>query len=115
MIKYFGAAAALAAAYGIEGATEVTAAALIILSSIFYFIALKLFSGLSQSAITNSQDVDVLKLAMIYMIYVTMFATVYVSEYSNVAFYAMPWLIIQSAINTLVLLIKFDIIGIDTK
>lgn len=115
MIKYLGAAAVLAAAYGIPAALEVTVVATVLLSSMFYFVALKLFSGLSQSALMDGSDVDVLKLVMIHMIYITMFATVFMSDYTTVAVYAMPWLIIQSAINALVLLIKFGVIGIDTK
>jgi len=113
MIKYIGAAAALAAAYGIEGALEVTAIALGLLASMFYFMTLRLFTGLSQAMIMK--DFDVLSMITIYMIYITMAVIVFMSPYSYVALLAAPWLTIQTAINILSILIKLDIIGIEHK
>lgn len=113
MIKYIGAAAALAAAYGIEGALEVTAIALGLLASMFYFMTFRLFTGLSQAMIMK--DFDVLSMITIYMIYITMAVIVFMSPYSYVALIAAPWLVIQTAINVLSILIKLDIIGIEHK
>jgi hypothetical protein len=113
VIKYLGVAAALAATYGVEWAIEFTAILLAILASMFYFIAGRLFTGLSQAAL--SIDFDVLHLLMVYMIYVTMTVLVFMSPYSYVAFVALPWLIIQGYANVLSLLVKFDIIGIEDK
>jgi hypothetical protein len=110
MIKYLGVAAALAATYGIEGAIEVTTFFLALLASMFYFVAFRLFTGLSQAAL--STDFDVLHMLMVYMIYITMATLVYMSPYSYIAFVALPWLIIQGSANILSLLVKFDIIGI---
>ena len=113
MIKYLGAAAVLAAAYGIEGAIEVTSVTLALLASMFYFMTLRLFTGLSQATLV--ENVDVLKMTTIYMIYVTMTAVVFKSEYSYIALIAMPWIAIQTLINVLSVLIKLDIIGINHK
>jgi hypothetical protein len=110
MIKYLGAAAALAAAYGVEGAIELTAIALAMLASMFYFLTTRLFIGLSQASLVK--DVDVLYMSMVYMIYVTMAALVFISPYSYVAFIALPWLVIQGIANTMSVLLKLDIIDI---
>lgn len=110
MIKYLGAAAVLAAAYGVEGAIEVTAVFLAVLASMFYFVATRLFIGLSQAMLTK--DVDVLYMTMTYMIYITMAALVFVSPYSYVVFIALPWLVIQGIANTMSVLLKLDIIDI---
>ncbi len=113
MIKYLGAAAVLAAAYGIEGAIEVTTVILALLASMFYFMTLRLFTGLSQATLV--ENVDVLRMATIHMIYVTMTTVVFMSEYSYIALIAMPWIVIQTIINVLSVLIKLDIIGINHK
>ena len=113
MIKYLGVAAALAAAYEVELGIEATAFLLALLASMFYFVSVRLFTGLSQAAL--STDFDVLHLVMAYMIYVTMAALVFMSPYAYVAFVALPWLVIQGSANVLSLLIKFDIIGIEDK
>lgn len=113
MIKYIGAAAALAAAYGIEGAVEVTAIALGLLASMFYFMTFRLFTGLSQAMLIK--DFDVLSMITIYMIYITMATIVFMSPYSYVALLTAPWLFIQTGINILSILIKLDIIGIEHK
>lgn len=113
MIKYIGAAAALAAAYGINGALEVTVIALGLLASMFYIIAFRLFTGLSQAMIIK--DFDVLSMATIYMMYFTMAVIVFMSPYSYVALIAAPWLAIQACINILSILVKFGIIGIEHR
>lgn len=113
MIKYVGAAAALAAAYGIDGALEVTAIALGLLAAMFYFMAMRLFTGLSQAMLLK--DFDVLSMITIYMIYITMATIVFMSPYSYVALLAAPWLAIQTMINILSILIKLDIIGIEHR
>jgi hypothetical protein len=110
MIKYLGAAAALAAAYGVEGAIELTAIALAALASMFYFLTTRLFIGLSQASLVK--DVDVLYMSMVYMIHVTMAALVFISPYSYVAFIALPWLVIQGIANMMSVLLKLDIIDI---
>jgi hypothetical protein len=110
MIKYLGAAAALAAAYGVEGAIELTAIALAALASMFYFLTTRLFIGLSQASLVK--DVDVLYMSMVYMIYATMAALVFISPYSYVAFIALPWLVIQGIANMMSVLLKLDIIDI---
>jgi hypothetical protein len=113
MIKYIGAAAVLAAAYGINGALEVTAAALVLLALIFYTMAFRLFTGLSQAVIVK--DFDILRMLTIYMIYVTMLIVVFMSPYFYVALIAAPWIAIQTFINILSILVKLDIIGIEHK
>ena len=113
MIKYIGAAAALAAAYGIEGALQVTAIALGLLAAIFYFMTFRLFTGLSQAMLMK--DFDVLSMITIYMIYITMAVIVFMSPYFYVALVAAPWLLIQTGINILSILIKLDIVGIEHK
>lgn len=113
MIKYIGAAAALAAAYGIDGALEVTAIALGLLALLFYTMTFRLFTGLSQAMIMK--DFDVLSMITIYMIYITMATIVFMSPYSYVALLAAPWLVIQTFINILSILVKLDIIGIEHR
>lgn len=113
MIKYIGAAAALAAAYGIDGALEVTAIALGLLAFLFYTMTFRLFTGLSQAMIMK--DFDILSMITIYMIYITMATIVFMSPYSYVALLAAPWLVIQTFINILSILVKFDIIGIEHR
>lgn len=113
MIKYLGAAAALAAAYGITGALEVTMIALIVLASLFYVMAFNLFIGTSRSVIAGKTDV--LHMITVYMIYVTMTTVVFMSDYSWVAFMALPWLLIQTGINIVSLLVKFEIITFINK
>lgn len=113
MIKYIGAAAVLAAAYGINGALEVTATALVLLALIFYAMAFRLFTGLSQAVIVK--DFDILRMLTIYMIYVTMLIVVFMSPYFYVALIAAPWIAIQTFINILSILVKLDIIGIEHK
>ena len=113
MIKYIGAAAALAAAYGIDGALEVTAIALGLLACLFYTMTFRLFTGLSQAMIMK--DFDVLSMITIYMIYITMATIVFMSPYSYVALLAAPWLVIQTFINILSILVKLDIIGIEHR
>lgn len=113
MIKYLGAAAALAAAYGIDGALEVTAIALGLLAFLFYTMAFRLFAGLSQAMIMK--DFDILSMITIYMIYITMATIAFMSPYSYVALLAAPWLVIQAFINILSILVKLDIIGIEHR
>lgn len=113
MIKYLGAAATLAAAYGIEGALEVMVVAYATLACIFYAMAFRLFAGLSQAMITGT--FDVLHMTTVYMIYVTMTALTLNSQYDYIAFMAMPWIAIQTVINILSVLIKLDIVGINHK
>lgn len=113
MIKYIGAAAALAAAYGIDGALEITTIALAVLAGMFYFMAFRLFTGLSRAVVV--QDADILAMMTIYMIYITMTIIVFVSPFSYVALLASPWLFIQTMINVLTILIKLDIIGIEHR
>ena len=113
MIKYIGAAAALAAAYGINGALEVTTIALALLASMFYLMTFRLFTGLSQAMIIK--DFDVLSMITIYMIYITMATIVFMSPFSYVALLAAPWLAIQTLINILSMLVKLDIIGIERR
>ena len=113
MIKYIGAAAALAAVYGIDGALEITVFALGLLAALFYSMAFRLFTGLSQAMIIK--DFDVLQMITIYMIYTTMATIVIMSPYFYVALLAAPWLAIQACINVLSLLVKLDIIGIERR
>lgn len=113
MIKYIGAAAALAAAYGISGALEVTVVALALLAFMFYIMAFRLFAGLSQAMILK--EFDVLSMITIYMIYITMAVIVFMSPYSYVVLLCAPWLAIQTLINILSILVKYDIVGIEHK
>lgn len=113
MIKYIGAAAALAAAYGIEGAVEIMVVALGLLAAMFYTMTFRLFAGLSQATVNG--DPDLLHMATIYMIYITMAVLTFYSPYAYVALIALPWLVIQTAVNILSVLIKLDIIGIEHK
>lgn len=113
MIKYVGAAAVLAAAYGIQGAIEVTTIMLVLFASMFYIAAFRLFVGLSQAALIT--NVDLLKMITIYMIYITMAVAVFMSPYSYIAIFAAPWLVIQTAINILSALVKVGVIGIERK
>ncbi len=113
MIKYIGAAAALAAAYGIPGGLEVTIVALALLALMFYIMVFRLFSGLSQAMIIK--DFDVLSMITIYMIYITMAVIVFMSPYWYVVLLCAPWLVIQTFINILSILVKYDIVGIEHK
>lgn len=113
MIKYICAAAVLAAAYGINGAVEVTTISLAMLATIFYMMTFRLFVGLSRAELVKPENLDVLNMAVVYMIYFTSTVVVFNSPYAYVAFLAMPWVAIQGLINLLSVLIKLDIIGIN--
>ncbi len=113
MIKYICAAAVIAAAYGVTGAVEVTAVTLSALAAMFYFMTFRLFIGLSRAELVNPENLDVLKMAVIYMIYFTATVVVFYSPYSYIALLAMPWVAIQTSINILSVLIKSGFIGIN--
>lgn len=113
MIKYIGAATALAAAYGIEGALEAMVLCYMALAFIFYMMTFRLFIGLSQAMLSSS--FDTLQMITIYMIYITMTVITFNSEYDYISYIAMPWIAIQTAINILSILVKLDIIGIHHK
>lgn len=113
MFKFIGAAAVLAAAYGINGAMEVTVLFLASFATLFYIMAFRLFSGLSRAELVD--DVDILKMSTIYMIYLTSAVVVFNGEYSYVALIAAPWLIIQGFINILSVLLKLGIVGINKQ
>lgn len=113
MLKYLGVAAILAATYGVTGGTESVAIILSLLALMFYIMAFRLFCGLSQATLVN--DINILQVITIYMIYVTMGIITFMSDYSLVTYFALPWLAIQAAINILSILIKLDIIGIEHK
>lgn len=113
MIKIFGLAAVLAAAYGVEGGYEAAAIMLCFMASLFYLMAFKLFAGLSQAMVTG--NVDILYMITAYMTYFTMAVVTFYGPYSYVALIALPWLTIQALINMLAVLIKLDIVGINPK
>lgn len=113
MLKYFGVAAVLAATYQVPYGLEVSASILSFFALLFYTMAFKLFTGLSQAELV--EDVDILRMITIYMIYITLASVVFLSQYQYIAVFAMPWLIIQGMINALLVLIKLDIIGIKRK
>lgn len=113
MFKFVGAAAVVAAAYGIDGGVEVTAVMLASFATLFYAMAFRLFTGLSQAELV--EDVDLLRMTTIYMIYLTSMVVVFKSDYYYIAIWSLPWLTIQTVINILSVLIKLDVIGIKRK
>jgi len=110
MFKFIGAAAVLAAAYGINGAMEVTVLFLASFAALFYIMAFRLFTGLSRAELV--EDIDILKMITIYMIYVTAAVITFSGGYTYVALLAAPWLVIQGFINILSVLLKLGIVGI---
>lgn len=109
-IKYIGLVTILAASFKVEGAIELASFILAALAIMFYFLSFQVFAGLSQTSILK--DFDVLRMITVYMINVTMIIGVFMSPYSYVAIFALPWMIIQTLINTLSVLVKYDIVGI---
>jgi hypothetical protein len=113
MIKYTGAAAVVAAAYGINGAIELTAILFTLNMCMFYFVITKIFIGLSQSLL--SKDVDILYMTMIYMIHFTMGVAVWMSEYSYLALIGAPWMFINGISCLMSALYKMEVIDIKNK
>lgn len=109
-IKYIGLVTIVAASFKVEGAIELASFILAALSIIFYGLAFQVFAGLSKTAILK--DFDLPRMITAYMINVTMLIGVFMSPYSYVAIFALPWMIIQTLINTLSVLVKYDIVGI---
>lgn len=113
MFKYLAVAVVLAATYKIPYSVEVAALILGFFATTFYAMAFKLFAGFNNAQLAD--NVDILKVITIYMIYVSLGAIVFLSQYQPIAFFALPWLGIQLVINILSILIKLDIIGIKHK
>jgi hypothetical protein len=109
-IKYIGLITIVAASYKVEGAIELASFILAALAIIFYALSFQVFAGISKTSILK--DFDVLRMITVYMINVTMMIGVFMSPYSYVAIFALPWIMIQTMINTLSLLVKYDIVGI---
>jgi uncharacterized radical SAM superfamily protein len=113
MLKYLGVAAVIAATYKLPYGIESAVTILAVLASMFYTMAFRLFTGLSQAELV--EDVDILKMITIYMIYVTLAVVVFMSPFAYVTVFALPWLAIQTVINIISILLKLDVIGIKRK
>jgi hypothetical protein len=113
MFKYLAVAVVLAATYKLPYSVEAAAAILSFFATTFYVMTFRLFTGLNNAQL--SDDVDILKVITIYMIYISLGAIVFLSQYQYIAFFALPWLGIQLLINALSILVKLDIIGIKNK
>ncbi len=113
MFKYLAVAVVLAATYKLPYSVEVAVIMLSFFATTFYVMTFRLFTGLNTAQL--SDDVDILKVITIYMIYVSLAVVVFLSQYQYIAILAMPWLGIQFVINALSILIKLDIIGIKHK
>jgi len=113
MLKYIGVVAVLAATYQVPYGLEAAASILSLLALSFYAMAFRLFTGLSQAELV--EDVDILRMFTIYMIYIALASILFFSQYQYVTVFALPWLGIQTVINTLSVLIKLDIIGVKRK
>lgn len=109
-VKYLGLVTILAASYNVEGAIELASFILAGLSVMFYVLAFQLFAGLSKTSILKEFDLS--KMILGYMINITMLIGIFMSPYSYVAIFALPWIIIQTLINGLSVLVKYEIIGI---
>ncbi len=108
-IKYLGLITILAASYKVEGAIELASFILAVLAIIFYGLSFQVFAGISKTSILK--DFDMLRMITVYMINITMIIGVFMSPYYYVAIFALPWMGIQTMINTLSVLVKYDIVG----
>lgn len=113
MLKYLGVAAILAATFNLPGGLELVVFIMSALALMFYIMTFRLFTGLNQAII--SDDVNILQVITVYMIYITMAIVAFMGGYQLVVYVALPWLTIQVFINVLSILIKLDIIGIQRK
>ncbi len=113
MLKYLGVAAIMAATFNIQGGLELVVLILSCLAVMFYIVAFRLFTGLSQAVLIV--DANILQVITVYMIYITMAIIAFKGGYQPAVYVATPWLVIQGIINILTILIKLDIIGIQRK
>lgn len=110
MFKLISVIAILAATYQVQYSIELVTLLILLISTLFYGLAFKLFVGLLQSIILK--EVDILGVLTSQMIYFIMMLLTYQSQYYMVALIALPWLIIQTLINTVSILITLGYIEI---
>jgi hypothetical protein len=76
----------------------------------FYYTLSKVFIGIAESSLNVGADIQ--KMLGFFFVNATGVSFLYLSEYSQIAYIALPWISILLYTNILVLLVRLNVIGI---
>jgi hypothetical protein len=103
-------AAVVAASFNVPYSIEALALFVCINAIDFYYILSRVFVGIAGSTLNVGADIQ--KMLGFLFVNATAVSFVYVSEYSQIAYIAIPWISILLYTNILVLLVRLNVIGI---
>lgn len=113
LVFYTTLAAIMAASFQLPYSVEVLAVMISLTSVAFYYSMGQLLVGLSASNLNPQANMQ--KMLMTFFVNATGVAFLFTTPYIQVAYIAIPWMAIALYANTLVMLIKLEVLDIRDK